>query len=118
MDIQVRIIHSPFTDSFAIAGGLVLQGHVPYSVPEQFVTIKLNPNVTQYEAKPKANVRQLTKSEDTDQTREIKFDFKDNTEHEYESDGKKYKIRLLDISEKVTQGVKCPCFEFMVSFEE
>lgn len=109
---NVKINNSPSHSNLEVAGNLVIKLHVPYS--NEKVTIKVNPNITEYKEKAGNNVRQYTEIADTDETKTLSFDFHKNNIHNITISGKNYKIRLLNIGTALEQGQNFPYFEFYV----
>jgi hypothetical protein len=94
--------------------------HMPCS--DSMVTIKIDPNITHYEDKPKAtdpriNIRQAVVYQDTEETQTLIFDFKDNNVQKVVVGNKSFEIKLLNIGRKSTQGQNFPEFEFLVKEE-
>ena len=86
---------SPFHPELEVIGDLVIKLHVPYS--DKKVTIKVNPNITEYKKKMSNNVRQYTETTDIAETKILSFDFQKNNVHTIMINGKNYKIRLLNM---------------------
>lgn len=116
---RVRIECSPFTSNLEVAEDLVLKLHVPYS--DKDVTIQINPNIKDYKEsddKPGVKISQTMVTTPTDETRTLKFDFKNMKTQEVVIDSVAYKIELLEIGKEEIQGQKFPYFDFSVSRDE
>lgn len=112
----VRLTNSPFTPPVEVVDELVITLHVPYT--EKNVTVRLNPNIQDYQEKddrPGVKVRQVMQAIPTDQTQEIKFDFGKNKVKLALIENKKYQIELTQIGKENVQGHCFPFFEFLVS---
>ena len=110
---NIKITPTPSHDLFAIAGDLVIKLQAPYSDTD--VTIKVNPNIVEYKDKISDNLRQLSVSKDTDETKTLMFDFQKNNIHNLRMADKNYEIKLMHIGEVVEQGQSFKTFEFMVT---
>lgn len=116
----VKIVSSPFTSNLEVIAGFVMKIHMPYS--DSMVTVKINPNITHYEDKPKAtdpriNIRQAAVYQDTEKTQTLIFDFKDNNIQKIVMENRSFEIKLLNIGRKNMQGQDFPEFEFLVTEE-
>lgn len=109
---NIRLIASPFHSNLEIAGELVIKLHVPYS--KDMVTIKINPNITEYQDNKGGNIRQLSISKDTDETKTLQFDSKNNNIHKIKIGNDNYEIRLMNMGKVNEQGQDFPTFEFLV----
>lgn len=114
----VKIINSPFSPNMEIVGNFVMKSHFPYS--DSLVTIKINPNITHYEDKPKAEsphvkIRQVAEYQDTDETKTLTFDFKENNVQKIVMGNKSFEIKLLHIGKQKIKGQDFPEFEFLVT---
>lgn len=117
MEKLIKIISSPFNPNMEVAGDLSIHLHVPYS--ENEVTVKINSGLQDYKEnqdQKDIQIRQLTVTEDTNETRTLTFNFTSNNIHVVEINGKKYTIRLMSIGKENIQGLDFPFFEFLVSF--
>jgi hypothetical protein len=113
---NVKIICSPFNPSVEVVGDLTMKLHVPYSANE--VTIQFNPNIQDYhkkQDKPGVQVRQVTLSTSTDQTKTAKFDFEGNNTHDIEVNDTVYNVRLMSIGKEKLQGQDFFAFEFFIT---
>jgi phage-related protein len=113
MSKTVRLICSPVDSNLEVVEGLVIKLHIPYSNEE--VTVKVNPNITDYAECQNDNVRQVMQYEDTDETKTLKFDFEDNNTQRVEFDNKIYEIKLMGIGKVNKLGQDFPAFDFLVS---
>lgn len=114
----VKLVGSPFAPSLEIAGNLAIKLHMPYG--KDMVTIKINPNITHYEDKPKAEsphikIRQTAVYQDTDETQTIVLDFKKNNVQKVTMGNKSFEIKLLNIGKRKIKGQDFPEFEFLVT---
>lgn len=113
---KVRIACSPFSSNLEVAEDIVLKLHAPYS--EKEVTIQINPNIQEYREnadQPGVNVRQITMTTPTDETRTLRFDFDKMKIQEVAVGRDVYKIELLEIDKEEIQGQKFLYFDFSVS---
>ena len=95
MEKLVKIVLSPFNPSLEVAGGIVINAHVPYSDKE--ITVQVNPSIQDYKEhqdSPEVQIKQVMTTTTTDQTKTLKFDFQENNSHEIEIDDKKYEIKF------------------------
>ena len=118
MQKNVKIICSPFNPDMEFVGDMLMKLHVPYSNND--VTIQFNPNIEDYQEKqdkPGVEVRQVTFSSTTDQTKTEKFDFKDNNVKDIEIADTIYNIKLMAISKENIQGQDFFAFEFFVTWD-
>jgi len=113
---NIKIILSPFNSNIEIVDIMAIQVHVPYS--ENEVTVLINPNITEYQEKqdkPGIKIRQFTVTESTEQTKKLKFDFKDNNIHKVKINEKTFEIKLMTIDKEKIQGREFPYFEFFIN---
>lgn len=109
---NIKLISSPSHSNLETAGELIIKLHVPYSNDQ--VTVKINPNITEYHDDQGKNIRQFTISKDTDETKTLQFNLKNNNIHRINLRDKNYQIRLMTIG-KIKEGRQdFPCFEFLV----
>ena len=114
----VKIVNSPFTSNLEVVDSFVMKLHVPYS--DSSVTIQINPNITHYEEKPeninpKIDIRQVTTYQNTEDTLNLLFDFKENNSKQITISDKSFDIKLLSIGKVDMQGQNFPEFEFLVT---
>lgn len=114
----VKFVLSPFNPNIETVGNLVLDVHTPYN--EKMVTLKINPNIGDYQDKVDTGtsdfqVRQVMVSQDTENTQTLTFDFDKQNTQEVKVDDKSYEIKLLNISKEKIEGQDFPVFEFFVS---
>jgi hypothetical protein len=115
IDKVVKIVQSPFTPAVETAGNAILKLHVPYS--DTMVTIQVNPSYDSYQddaSQPGIEVRQVTVTSSTDETRTLTFDLFGARTHEVTVGGSTYKITLQNIIDEVMQGQKFRAYEFRV----
>lgn len=110
---NVKIINSPSHSNLEVAGGLVIKLHVPYS--DKNVTVKINPNLMEYKEKVNDNLRQVSMSLDTKETKILNFDFQKNNIQNIAYENKNYEIKLMSIGKVSEQGQDFPTFEFMIT---
>ena len=118
MQKNVKLVNSPFNPPLEVVDKMVMQIHVPYSEDE--VTIQFNPNIQEYKEKqdqPNVKVRQVTVSTTTEQTKTLKFDFKDSNVQEVEIEGTTYNVKLMQIGKENLQGQDFLAFEFFVEWD-
>ena len=116
MEKLMKLIVSPFEPNVKTVEDLAICIFVPCS--DDFVTIKINPNIEHYAEKadtPQMKVRQVVLANDTEDTKTLRFDFADNNIHKISVDDKNYEIRLMSIGKEHQQGYAFPCFEFLIS---
>ena len=112
---NIKIILSPFNSNLEIVDIMAIQIHVPYS--ENEVTILINPNIIEHLEKldiPEVKIRQLEVITFTEQTKELKFDFKDNNIHKVKINEKTFEIKLMTIDKEKIQGQEFPYYEFFI----
>ena len=109
---NTKLISSPFHSNLEVAGELIIKLHAPYSNDE--VTVKINPNITEYRDDKGKNIRQLSISRDTDETKTLQFNLKNNNVQRINFRNKDYQIKLMSISKIKEEGQDFPCFEFLV----
>jgi len=112
---NIKIINSPSNSNLevAAAGNLVVKLHSPYS--DSNVTVKINPNLIEYEDKIGNNVRQYAVSVNMEDTKTLMFDFKKNNIHKINLKNKNYEIKLMNIGKISEQGQDFRTFEFMIT---
>lgn len=116
MEKLVKLTMSPFSPSLEVVDKIVMKVHVPYS--EQEVTIQFNPNIQDYKEQadqPGVQVRQVTVSTSTAETKTLLFDFKSNNVHEVTIENTKYNIKLMNIGKEPIQGQNFLFFEFFIT---
>jgi len=115
---NIKIVSSPFTSNLEVVGDFVMKLHMPYS--KDMVTIKINPNITDYEDRPRIKsqdfkVRQAAVYQDTDETQTLTFDFKENNVQKITIGNKSFEIKLLHIGKQKIKEQDFPEFEFLVT---
>jgi hypothetical protein len=118
MEKLAKLTDSPFSPSLEVIDKMVMKVHAPYS--EESVTIRFNPNIQDYKEqadKPGMQVRQFMFSTHTNQTRTLRFDFKNNNVHDVTVANTKYKVKLMTIGKESIQGQNFPYFEFFVTWD-
>lgn len=118
MQRLVKLVSSPFSPNLEVIDKMVMKIHAPYS--EESVTIQFNPNIQDYKEqadKPGMQVRQFMFSTPTNQTRTLRFDFKNNNVHDVTVENTKYKVKLMSIGKESIQGQNFPYFEFFVTWD-
>lgn len=110
---NIKLISSPSHSNLEIAEELIIKLHVPYSNDQ--VTVKVNPNITEYRDDQTKNIRQLSVSRDTDETKTLRFDFKNNNIHRINVGNKNYEMRLMAIGKVNEAGQDFPAFDFMIT---
>lgn len=111
-EIDIKIINSPFQPNLEISGDLVLKLHAPYS--DKHVTIQINPNIVNYEESPVKNVKHVSMSTSTFETKTLQFDFLKNKIQKLRLNDKNYEIELIDIGKINQSGQDFPTFHFKV----
>lgn len=114
----VKIVSSPFAPDVETIEVFMMKLHFPYS--ESMVTIKIDPNIVEYEEQqknsdPNVSVRQFFVSQDTDQTQILDFDFGDKNSREVVIGNRSFEIKLLNVGKVKTGGQDFPEFEFLVT---
>jgi len=114
----VKIVNSPFAPNLEVVDGFVMKLHVPYS--DNMVTVQIDPNITHYEDKsensePRVDVRQVTVSQNTEDTQSLSFDFKENNIKRVVVGDKSFDVKLLNIGKVNMKGQDFPEFEFLVT---
>lgn len=116
MQKNVKIICSPFNPSMEIVDDMVMKLHFPYS--SDAVTIQFNPNIQDYQENQDQEgiqVRQVTFSTPTDETKTEIFDFKSNNEKTIKIADNSYIVKLMNIGKENLQGQDFFAFEFLVT---
>ncbi len=116
MQKLIKIRCSPLHSNVEVIEDLVVQLHAPYSKTE--VNLQINPNIIDFKEnidQKHIKIKQRTVTKSTDQTKFLKFDFKENNVHKVEVCGKNYEIKLMQIAEEDFQGQKFPYFEFLIT---
>jgi hypothetical protein len=111
-----KIVLSPFNPNMEVVGPFVFTVHPPYG--DKSVTLVINPNLQHYEEKADApegvDVRQVTVSQNTDETRKLNFDINTEPEQVFDFRGGKYKVKLLSIAKENIEGQDFLSFEFFL----
>lgn len=119
MEKLIKIVSSPFNPAIEVVDKLVINLHVPYS--EKEVTVQINPFVQNYDEnqdQPGVQVRQVTLTTQTDETKTLKFDFAANNKQTIDMNEVKYEIKLMNIGKENLQGQDFPYFEFFIKWGE
>ncbi len=117
MEKLVKIASSLVNPSMEIVGNIIINLHVPYS--EKDVTIQINPNIQDYQENvslPGIDIRQMLVTTSTDETKELKFDFKENNTQKIQVNEDTYEIKLMHIGKEKMEGQDFPFFEFLVKW--
>lgn len=112
MGITKKIFQSPFRPNLEVFGDIVAKVHVPYS--DRNVTLKINPNITEYQedqSTDDAQIRQVTITTDTDETVSIQLDLDSNRSEAVTVAGRRYLVELANIGKENQQGQEFPFFE-------
>lgn len=117
---NVKMILSPFNANVEVVGPMVFNVMPPYD--EKSLILNINPNITDYEDKPKTSdgvqVRQAMATESTDETQNVSFNLEADNEKVINFRGINYKIKLLNIGKESLEGQDFPFFEFFVEEQE
>ena len=111
----IKIVHSPFNPALEVVGDIVIQLVLPYS--ENNVTVHVNPNIQDYQENAdtaNAQVRQVTHTTPTDQTKVLSFDYDNNRKHKINIEECNYEIELMNIGKENIQGQDFPFYEFSI----
>lgn len=112
----IRLVQSPFQPPIDEACGLTFQIHVPYS--KESVTLLVNPNLSEYKNKgdnQNVEIRQLTYSHNTPDTKQITLDFTFNNVVTIQNNDKEIEVKLMNIDTENIQGHQFLAFEIFVS---
>ena len=109
---NIKFTTAPSHTLFENAGELILKLQAPYS--KEMVTVQVNPAVAAYHDKPNINVRHVTITKPTSDTKTLQFDLKKNNTHKITMGSKSYEIRLMNIGSINEQGQDFPTFDFFV----
>jgi hypothetical protein len=116
MQKLMRLSNSPFKPNLETFDDIVIKLHVPYSASE--VTIQINPNIVEYQDKQKKEgieIRQLSVSVPTNETKVVRLDFKSNNVQRIQIGNKTFEIKLMEIGKENIQGQDFPYFDFFVT---
>jgi hypothetical protein len=116
MSKLIRLVQSPFQPPIDHACGLTFQIHVPYS--KDVVTLLVNPSVSDFKDKDgneNVEIRQLTVSQHTSDTKQISLDFKSDNVKTIKNDDKEIEVKLMKIDTENIQGQDFLAFELFVS---
>jgi len=116
MSKSIKLIASPFHSPVDEACGLLFQLCVPYS--DKNVTILVNPNMVDYKEKDgdeNIEIKQLTFSLFTKDTKELFFDFNANNVKTIDNGNEKIEVKLMRIDTENIQGQDFMSFELFVS---
>ena len=115
MQKLIKLSNSPFNPNLETFENMVIKLHVPYSSND--VTIQINPNIVGYREKqdsPNMKIRQFSVTIPTEDTKFLKFDFKDNNVHKIQIENNTFEIKLMTIGKENIQGQDFTYFEFFV----
>lgn len=117
MEKQIKLVLSPFSPNIEVVGDIIINSHVPYS--EQDITLQINPNIQAYKEKDgdkNLDIRQIMVTTETEDTKTLHFDFKEDNIQLVKVDNKEYKIKLLNIGKEKLEGQEFMAFEFYIEW--
>ena len=85
MKETIRIVATSFQASVEIAFGLTFKLAAPYS--DNYVTLRVNPNITNFEAQPSSNVRKVSISKPIPESQTLFFDLDSQKSHRIDYEG-------------------------------
>jgi hypothetical protein len=118
MQKNVKLVISPFSSGLEVIENLIMKAFPPYS--DSNVTIQFNPNIQEYKEnqdQPGIQVRQMTVSTPTNQSKKVNFDFNRYNVHDIHIDDVTYSVKLMNIGQENAEGQDFPFFEFLVSWD-
>lgn len=117
MEKQIKLVLSPFNSNVEVIDEMVISIHVPYS--DKDVNIQINPNIQEYKEnddRPGLNVRQVTVTTATEDTKTLHFDFLNDNIKNVQINNKEYEIKLLNIGKENIEGQDFSSFEFYIKW--
>lgn len=112
---QVKLSMNPFSPNVEVIENFVMMSHVPYS--DKSVVIKIDTNIQDYienNDQQGAQVRQVTVTTDTSDTKTLEFNFTDKNIHTIGIDGRTFQIKLLEIGDENVEGINGQMFKYFL----